>query len=203
MNRCIYRNFYYIKESIAEFFYANKKYLFISIISLIIGFSLGLCVGINNCSSFTFLNCSDKLMIALLCKENWFWFFVKQILQYLFFVAIILFLTNFKFMSFVNYLLFGFLVFRLIINCIIFGYMLGFCGILFSIIYFLIKIIIIFLMIVIFIACKSASNCSCGSSNFSSYPIKAILVLYGLIIILCLLLTAVGVIFSKFVSIII
>lgn len=203
MNRCVYRNFYYIKESIADFFRVNKKYLFISIISVVIGISLGLCVGINNSSNFTFLNCSDKLIISLLCKENWLWFLIKQLLQYAFFVALIMCLTNFNFFSFLNYVFFAFLPFRLIINCIIFGSNLGLTGVLFAIFYFVIKILMIFMLIVIFMICKSSSDCSCNSNKFSYYPFKAILLMFGVIFVLCLILLIVTLIFSKFISIII
>ena len=56
MNRSIYRNCYYVKESILEFFQCNKKHFILSIISIIVGVALGLFVAINNTTNFTIIN---------------------------------------------------------------------------------------------------------------------------------------------------
>ncbi len=203
MNKSIYRNIFYVKESISEFFKINKKYLFISIISIVLGFSIGFCVGVSNFSNFTFINFTDKIILKFLCGESGFLFFLKQSLEYFFIAIILLLINNFPFLSFINYIFFSFLTFRLIINCIIFCSMSKFTGIIYAIFYFIIKLSIIFMFVIIFMICKSASECSGTSSKLSYYPYKAILIVFAIILILCLLLLLVTLIFSKFLSIII
>lgn len=202
MKRSVYRNFYYIKESISEFFSCNKKYLFFGILSIFLGIVVGLLIGLNHVENFTFINCYDKSILNLLCRENALWYLLKQMLAYAFVIFIILLLNMFSYVCYLNYVLFSYLSFRLIIDCIIIVSMLKTTGFLFVIFYFLIKLLIIFLLLIISMACKSANNFSCGN-KFSNYPFRAIVFMSIFIFILCLLLMIIGIIFSKFVSIII
>ena len=201
MKKSVYRNFYYIKENISSFFRCNKKYLFFGMLFISLGIIFGLFVGMSNKSSFTFVNCHDKCVLSLLCKESAFWFLLRQFFRDIFVIFLILVLTNFPFVCFLNYLVFAYLTFRLIIDCIIFSSMLNFTGCLFAIFYFALKILIIFMFLIIFMICKSSSDCA--SNKFFHYPFKAILLICAIILILTLILMLISIIFSKFVIIII
>lgn len=204
MNKSVYRNFYYIKENIADFFAINKKQLFISILCVVVGITLGICIGIKNASSFTFINCSDRIILSLFCDGSKLGFFVKKVLESLFIMALILVINNFSFLSFLNYILFGYLAFKLSLNSVILIYMLKLTGVLYVFLcYFLINIIIIFLYITVFLICKSSSDACGNSSKFSSYPYKAILIVFLLIVLLCAIMLLISSIFCNFISIII
>lgn len=202
MKRSVYRNFYYLKENIAEFFKCNKKYLFVGLLSIFLGIMIGLFIGLGNKSNFTFINCYDKNILGLLCKENALWYLIKQIFLYAFIICIILLLTNFSYVCYLNYVLIAYLSFRLMIDCVIIVSMLKISGLIFVIFYFLLKLIIILSLLVLFMACKSACDCSCGN-KFSNYPFKAIIILSVVILIISIMLMILAIIFSKFVSIII
>lgn len=204
MNKSIYRNFYYVKESIADFFQCNKKHLLISIIAIVLGLSVGLCVGIKNISCYTFINLTDKIIQSFFTNCNWFSLFIKSIFKYLFYVIIVLVLCNFNFLSFLNYVLFAYLSFSLVLNSIIIASLCGLCGILYVLLcYFLFNFICIFLLVVVFLMCKCSAN-GCGSSNkFLSFPIKAISLTFLIIIIVLLIFSFVSLGFSHFISILI
>lgn len=202
MKKCVYRNFYWIKETILDFFRANKKRLFLSVIAIVLGAVIGLCVAVRNSGSFTFINCSDKTILTFFCDGKALTFFLKKILFCLLIVVAILIINNFNFLAFLNYILFAYLAFRLVINSAVFCFCLGITGLLYVLLcYFLINISIIFLYVVIFMVCKSSTD-SCGGSNkMSSYPLKAILMMYFIIVLLCLIMTILLLIFSKFIAI--
>lgn len=204
MNKCVYRNFYWIKETIIDFFIINKKRLFLSLIAIVLGATIGLCIAIKNSDSFTFINCSDKIILNFFCDGKAFVFFIKKILLCLLIVISILIINNFSFLTFLNYVLFGYLSFRLSVNCVIFCFNLGLTGILFVLTcYLLINILIILMYIILFLICKTSAE-SCGNSGkIANYPYKAILLLCGIIVLLCLLMTILILFFSKFMTIII
>ena len=204
MKKCVYRNFYWIKETIMDFFSVNKKRLFLSVIAVIVGAVVGLCIAIKNSSNFTFINCSDKILLTFFCDGKGLIFFIKKALLCLLIVTAILIINNFSFLTFLNYLLFGYLSFRLAINCAIFCFNLGLTGLLYVLLcYLLINILIIFMYIILFLICKtSAENCG-GSGKIANYPFKAILLVYGLIVLLCLIMTILILIFSKIITVIV
>jgi hypothetical protein len=138
--------------------------------------------------------------LKLLCGENEFWFFFTQILKYIFISILILLLCNFSVLSIFVYPIFAYMSLKLITNCLIFWAMLNFCGVLFSIFYFIINLSIIFLFVIMFMLCKSSTNCSCSNSGFSNYPYKSILIIFSIIMILVVLLLIITLIFSNFVS---
>ena len=178
MKSCVYRNFYYLKESLFDFLKINKKRLFLSIIAIVLGISFGICIAIKNISNFSFINCSDKIIISFFCGDKAISFFIKKILECLLVVLIILIINNFSILAFLNYMLFAYLSFRLTINSIILCNMLKLTGILYVLLcYFLINITILFLYILLFLICKTSGE-SCGSSSkIVNYPYKSILMI--------------------------
>ena len=148
MKKCVYRNFYWVKETIADFMRVNKKRLFLSIIAVVLGGLIGLCIAIKNSGNFTFINCSDKIILTFFCDGNGLAFFVKKALFCLLIVFIIMLINNFSFLTFLNYFLFAYLSFRLAINSAIFCFNLGLTGLLYVLLcYLLINLIILFLYI--------------------------------------------------------
>lgn len=204
MKKCVYRNFYWIKENVLDFLQTNKKKLFLSVIAVVLGATIGICIAIKNSNNFTFINCSDKIILTFFCDGKAVAFFIKKILLCLLIVIAILLINNFNFLTFLNYILFAYLTFRLAINSLIFCFNLGLTGFLYVFLcYLLINILIIFMYIVLFLICKtSAENCG-SSSKISSYPVKAILLVYGIIVLLCFIMTLLLLIFSKFMTVII
>ena len=199
MNKCIYRNIFYITQNISEFFRRNKLRLFFILISLVAGVTIGLCVGIKNCNTFTLLNCTDKNALSLIAGGNALWYFIKQVLLSAFIIALIVILTNFKFLSFLNYFLFAYISFCLMINCTIFCCLFHLAGIIFSIFYFIFNIIIILLFATIFLVCKCSSDCDGSSAKLTHYPYKVILLLLCLIAVMNLLLMALCLICRTFI----
>ena len=131
MNRSIYRNCYYVKESILEFLQCNKKHFILSIIAIIVGVALGLCVAINNTTNFTIINLTDKTIVAIFSGGSFFSFFIANALKYLFFVFLILIVNNFSYIRFLSYFLFGYMSFILVVDCIIIISLFALKGILF------------------------------------------------------------------------
>ena len=187
-----------------DFLRLNKKRLFLSLIAVVLGVTIGLCIAIKNSDSFTFINCSDKIVLTFFCDGKSVAFFFKKILLCLLVVIGILLINNFSFLTFLNYVLFGYLSFRLAINCSIFCFNLGLTGLLYVLLcYLLVNILIIFMYIFLFLICKTSADICGGSSKIASYPFKAILFVYGIIVLLCFIMTLLFLIFSKFMTIII
>ena len=204
MNKSVYRNFYYVKESIADFFQCNKKQLFVCIIMMILGFCVGLYVGLNNSSCYTLINLTDKSLLSFFTHHNWLLLFAKCVFKYLFYLIIILFLCNFNVLHFINYLLIAYLSFSIIFNTVIIASLCGLLGILYAILcYFLINILCLFLLIMIYMMCR-LSACSCGCSNkFSSFPLKAIFVTFIILTVLLFLFCLLSSLFFNFIKVII
>lgn len=190
MNKTVCRNFYYVKESILEFFSANKKYLFFAILSVVTGLVVGFCVGVKNIDCYTIINVSDKIICRFLETEKFWNLFFKLIFKNLFLVVLILVINNFSFLSFLNYCLFAYLSFRLALDTSILCSLLGFAGTLWALLcYFLFSLAVLFLLITIFLVCKSSNDlCGC-SSGFLCYPIKSIVLIYVLLALFCLILS--------------
>ena len=203
MNKCVYRNFYYVKECICDFFQINKKMLFWSVISLIIGFAFGLFVGLNNCENFTLINITDGILLDYLRNESWLLLFFKMALKYLFYVFLIMILCNFNFLSYLSFLLFGYVSFNIIYNAVIISCLFGLSGIIYAIFcYFLLLMFATFLLVIIFLMCKCSAS-SCGQSNkFALFPIKSILIMYLLILLTLLIFSLLSILFVKFITII-
>ena len=204
MNRSIYRNFYYVKESIADFLQCNRKQLFICIMMAILGFCIGLFVGLNNVSYYTIINLTDKTFLTFVTEHNWALLFIKCLFKYLLYLFIILFLCNFNALHFLNYLLFLYISFNIIFNTIIIAALCGFAGFLYAVLcYFIINILCLFLLFVIYLMCSS-SALSCGCSNkFSSFPLKAIVLAFTIITVLLLIFCLFSSVFSNFLQVLI
>lgn len=202
MNSCFYRNVYYVKESIADFFQSKKKYLFWSIIALVIGISFGCLVGLKNASCYNFINLTDKILFGFLSGKSFLYLFLRSLLYYAFLTIIILIINNFSFLTILDYFLFAYLSFNQIYNAIIICNLLKISGVLYSILcYVPLKLAIIFLLITIFLLCKSSNDCGKCNSNFSTYPTKAILLSLFLIAILCLIFSLLTSFWLKFIKI--
>ncbi len=201
--KAINRNIYYVKETLLEFVFSNRKYFLISFVSFLIGFSLGLCVGVRNASNFTFINISDKTIIAIFSGGSFINFLLKNVLKYLFFALLIMVINNFPMLSFLSYIFFAYLSFCLIINSIIFVHILGLKGFLFVIFYFLLTLVNLALLVVIFVMCRQQCLCCGNSSKFSCYPYKAIVIACIAMIISCLLLSLISLLFKNFIIIIV
>ena len=119
MNKNVYRNFYFIKESVFEFFQTNKKYLFWSILAMVLGLSLGICVGIKNASCYSLFNLSDKIFLSYLTNRSFTYLFLRNVLYFTLWLVIILFVNNFSFLTLANYIVFAYLAFKSILNAII------------------------------------------------------------------------------------
>jgi len=147
---------------------------------------------------------TDKIILSFFSNINWFSLFIKYIFKYLFYVFVVLILCNFNFLSFLNYILFAYLSFSLILNSIIIASLGGLCGILYILLcYFLLNLICILLLVMIFLMCKCSASC-CGTSNkFSSFPIKAIVLTFLLIVIVLLIFSLLSLLFSHFICILI
>lgn len=204
MHKSIYRNFYYIKETIAEFFQRNKKYLFFALLSVILGIALGIFIAISNCSSYTFINITDQSVVIFFQCKKFSNLFFGSFFRCLFLCVIILLINNFSFLTFANYILFGYLAFCLALDCVIFILLLGLKGILFVLLCLLpSKLILLFLFITIFLICKSSSDC-CGSSfKISYYPFKDLLFVLLILLLICLVFSSICWVCSKIIVIIV
>lgn len=204
MKKSIYRNFYYVKESILEFIQCNKKYILFSVFAIIVGVALGLCVGLNNCNNFTVININDKTIVAFFSKGSFFNFFICNVLKFLFLEFLILILNNFSFVRFICYLVFGYLSFILVVDCIIIICLFGLHGTLFCFLgYLLINLAIIAMLVVVSLLCKISCDCNGNSSKFCCYPYKNIFCVSLIIGVLILLLGIIAQIFSNFIVIIV
>ena len=201
MNRTVCRNFYYVKESILEFFSANKKYLFFALLSVVIALVAGFCVGVQNADCYTIINVSDKIICRFLEVKKFWELFFKLVFKNLFLVVLILVINNFSFLGFLNYCLFAYLSFRLALDTSILCSLLGFAGVLWALLcYFLLSLAVIFLLITIFLICKSSNDlCGC-SGGFACYPIKNIMSIFMLIVLFCLILSIISKICLNFVG---
>lgn len=199
MKKSIYRNFYYVKESIADFFQCNKKHLFFSLLLSIIGIAIAICIGINNFSCYSFININDKILIAFLSTKSWLTLFLRYTFKYLFFCVLIIVLCNFNFLSYFNYILFAYLSFNVVLNGMIIASIFSITGILYVILcYIPLLLLCNFLLITIYLMCKcSANSCGC-SSKISSFPIKAILICFALIVLVLVIFSLITLIVSKF-----
>lgn len=199
MNKSVYRNFYYVKESLADFFQCNKKHLFFALLFLIIGIIIALCIGINNFSCYSLININDKIIMAFLSTKSWLSLFLRYAFKYLFLCILVVVLCNFNFLSYFNYLLFAYLSFDVVLNAIIIASIFNLTGILYIVLcYIPLLLLCNFLLITIFLMCKcSANSCGC-SSKISSFPIKAILICYILIVFVLFVFALISLIFSYF-----
>ena len=203
MNRCFYRNVYYVKESIVDFFQSRKKHLFWSVIALVVGISFGLLVGLKNVPCFNFINLTDKILLDFLSSKSFFYFFFRNILYYSFVIIIIFIVNNFSFLTILNYILFAYMAFNVVFNAIILCNLLKLSGIIYVFFcYVPLKLATIFLLVTIFLLCKSSTDCNKCSSGFLTYPTKAILLSLFLIVILCLVFSLLSSFWLKFVEII-
>ena len=119
MNINICRNIYYAKENLLDFVYQNKKKLIFLLIAIISGISLGVCVGINNSNTFAFININDKSVAAIFANKSFFDCWFKTFVHYLLLVVIILIINNFSVISFLNYVIFAYLFFRLTVDILV------------------------------------------------------------------------------------
>ena len=203
MKKCVYRNFYYVKQSIIDFFKCNKKYLFFSILSIVIGIAFALCVGLNNVGSFTQFNLTDKIIFNFFCNKSWLSLFLKYAFKYFFFATLVSVLSCLNFFYILNYAIFGYLSFTLSLNAIIIASLFNLSGILYVLLcYFPLLLTANFLLIIIFMACKCAINNSCGN-NISLIPIKTVVLCYVLILIVLIIFTIISCIFCRFINIIV
>ena len=204
MTKNLYRNIYYVKETFLEFLHCNKKRVVFVGLSILFGLLLGLCVGLNNINNFTFINCTDKSLIAIFSGGNFLSFFIRNTLKYLCFVFVILVLNNFNFVYIFNYLLIGYLAFSLAMNSAIVISLLGFKAVIYVICaYFPFLLLNILFLSLIFLTTKCASDSCCNSTKFSCYPIKTIVVLSSCIVLLCFILSLINLIFVNFIVIIV
>lgn len=204
MTKSLYRNLYYVKESIAEFFYANKKRVITTILALILGISLGLYVGLSNTSNFTVINIFNQTTIAIFCGQSFFAFIFKSILKHCLYVLIILVSNNFNFLCLANYILFAYLAFSIILDSIILICLLGIKGILYVFLCFLpFNLLLIFILLTIFLISKNQSE-TCGNcSKFQHYPYKTIAFLLVISLIILALIFLISKIFCNFIVIIV
>lgn len=204
MNKSLYRNFYYVKESIIEFFQFNKKFFTLAFISVAIGVALGLCVGISNLSNFTFINLSDKTLVAIFSGGSFFEFFISNLLKYAFYIFLILVINNFTYVRWLSYFIFAYLSFILIVDALILISLFSLKGILFCLLgYLVINLLLILLLVIISVMCKLSCDCNGNSSKFCCYPYKNIVLIFLFVCILLLLLSCITKITSNFIVIII
>lgn len=202
MNINICRNIYYVKENLLEFLHQNKKQIIFLIIAFVIGLSLGICVGINNSSTFTFINISDKSVIAIFSGGNFLSCWIKVVLHYAFICLLILAINNFQWLSFINYILFSYLMFMLTVNISIIFCTLHLKSILYILLCYLpFNLVLLLLLCLLFLICNS--TIVCNKSKFVSYPYKIIIAILLTILVISILLILLSKIFSKFIIIII
>ena len=199
MHKSLYRNFYYIKESLSDFFQCNKKYLFFSLLFAIVGIAIAICVGINNFTCYNFININDKIMISFLSSKSWLALFFRYAFKYLFLCVLVVILCNFNFISYFNFILFSYLTFDVVLNAIIIASIFNLSGILYIIFcYIPLLLLCNFILITIFLMCKcTGSSCGCGS-KISNFPIKAIFICYVLIVLILFIFALLSLIFSNF-----
>ena len=200
MQKCVYRNFYYIKESIIDFFKCNKKYLFFSILSIVVGLSIAICIGLNNIGSFNNFNITDKIILAFFTNKSLVSLFLKYAFRYLFLTTLIVIFSSLNYAYIINYFIFGYLSFNVVFNAIIIASMFNLSGILYIILCYLPFLLLCnFILIVVFILCKSANN-TCTYNSISNIPIKSIIICYGFIVVILLLFSIISYMFSKFIN---
>ena len=202
MNINICRNIYYAKESLLDFLYQNKKKLIFLMIAIIAGISLGVCVGINNFSTFTFININDKSVAAIFTNKSFFDCWFKISLHYFLLVIILLIINNFSLLFFLNYLIFAYLFFRLTVDISVLFCVFHLQIFLYIFLCYLpINLMLIALLTLLFLICSSTF--ACHKNKFETYPYKTIFIIIILILFLTLLFSVISKLFSKFIVIII
>lgn len=185
-----------------DFLRQKKVQIIFLLIAIIIGLSLGICVGLNNAHTFTFINISDKSVIAIFSGGNFFDCFINTILHWAFLFFLILVINNFSFLTFLNYLLFAYLAFKFAVNVSIIFCTLGLKSVLYLLLCYIPFSLLFFLcLIFLFLICNNTINC--GTGKFKSYPYKIFLILFCAILIFSILYVVLSRFFSKFIVIII
>lgn len=204
MNKSIYRNIYYVKETFSEFLHFNKKQILWSLLAVIIGVVFGICVSLNNLSNFTIINISDKTIISIFSGGGFLPFILSNILKYLFLVFLILIINNFSYIRFLSFLIFGYLAFLLSMDSVIIISIFNIKGLLYCLLgYILINLLLIFTLIGISIMCRLSCDCNGNSSKFFCYPYKNIILFILFEMFLILLLGLISYIFTNFIVIIV
>lgn len=203
MNKSVYRNWYYVKESLLDFISCNKKSIIFAAVFLCVGILLGFCVGLNNSSNFTCINLFDKSVYSIFSGGGYFSFCICNILKYLFLLFLVLTLNNFQYLRFLCYALFCYLSFILTVDAIIIISIFSLKGLLFCLLgYLLCNLFLLLTLIAVFVICKTQVGCNMGCSKLFRYPYKTILFIGILALVSILLLGLICKIFCNFIIII-
>lgn len=203
MNKCLYRNWFYVRETILDFLKCNKRHFFVCCIFIFFGFVLGLFLGLNNIANLSAINLNDQTIVVIFSSGNILSHLICNVLKYAFFIFLILTLNNFPYIRFLSHIVLLYLSFCLIFDCVIIVSMCGLGGVLYCLFYTILCGILLFLLAIISALCKISCDSNGNSSKFCCYPYKNIVMICLIMFVLLLVLSIISKIFSNFLVIIV
>ena len=181
MNSKKHISFYRVKNSFFDIFSRNKKIIAITLICMVFAIIFAIATIVKNREQIDIFNCLDKNIICFICGDiNWFKLFLMYALFDIIAFLIILFCSNSKILTIVNYILIFISTFCCVFNCSLFICLYGIKGLIFSLTSFLV-LTIIKLFLFIFAICLLRETI-CYKNNNQFWIRYAVLVIIAVVI---------------------